>query len=171
MKCTDCESTEGRRQRGKCISCYMRAYRLDVAKRPCAVDDCGRPQASAGLCATHKKRKAKGQDLSVPIMPMAPKGAGHISHGYRTIGGRKEHRIIMEKHLGRRLLDHESVHHLNGDRADNRIENLELWSKRQPYGQRIVDKLAHARWLIATYEDEIAFAEAMAFADSVRKVA
>jgi hypothetical protein len=50
----------------------------------------------------------------------------------------------MEAHLGRPLLATESVHHKNGVRSDNRIENLELWDRSQPYGQRVADKIEWA---------------------------
>jgi hypothetical protein len=59
-----------------------------------------------------------------------------------TDGWKMQHRLVMEEMLGRPLEAHERVHHKNGDRADNRPENLELWkvkNRKDPSGVRAVD--------------------------------
>ena len=42
-----------------------------------------------------------------------------------------EHRIVMERHIGRKLRRDEHVHHKNHNRKDNRIQNLELMNNRE----------------------------------------
>lgn len=72
------------------------------------------------------------------------------TNGYLMVrkDGKKimQHRLIMEQLLGRPLKPSERVHHKNGNRQDNRPENLELWtgvgtSKKDPHGVRVVDKV------------------------------
>ena len=74
----------------------------------------------------------------------------------RVIGKRHEaeHRVVMTRILGRALRDSEFVHHKNGRGTDNRRANLELWTRQQPYGQRVRDLVRWARTLLARYGRE-----------------
>lgn len=57
----------------------------------------------------------------------------------------QQHRIVVEDHLGRKLIDDEVVHHINECKTDNRIENLQIVSRREH--ARIHNQLE--QWMIA----------------------
>lgn len=117
------------------------------AQGNCIAEGCDQRARSQQLCQMHLQRfLATGETGSTERMK-APFGTGCLlPNGYRqiTVDGKKylEHRFVMEHIIGRPLKRHETVHHMNGMRADNRPENLELWVKGHPYGQRPEDLIA-----------------------------
>ncbi len=136
----------------------------------CAATGCSKPPSHRQICSGHYNRWRRGLPLDemrprYDIDPNNPETwplGKNPDSGYMiyraTLDGKRvqvaQHRLIMEKHIGRSLLPEETVHHKNGQRDGNRIENLELWSSRHPMGQRIEDKTSWALQWLSEYQPD-----------------
>jgi len=134
---------------------------LQFQKKKCSIRGCRNTVRTRGWCNKHYLQFRQGiinesgkrlrefkpngrrpldwrKELAGYILVRAP--AGHPNA--RQDGSIYEHRLVMEKHLGRHLKPEEVVHHINGVRDDNRIENLQLRRSRADHGhghERIED--------------------------------
>lgn len=101
-----------------------------------------------GLCREHYIEWVCAEVVAGRIEPNTERA------GYQYISVFKKqypvHRLVLEHKLGRKLQPGETPHHKNGVRSDNRPENLELWVKPQPNGQRAEDLV---RWVVEHYPD------------------
>lgn len=146
--------------------------------RACRVDGCHRPARARQLCSAHLQRFYISRDVWAddPIgkhwRPDHPRrrrqgeSRRRNTDGYIEVwdpehpnahasGFVLEHRKVMAEMLGRPLLSDEIPHHKNGDRTNNRPENLELCVRRQPPGQRVADLLPWAREIVERYEGRL----------------
>jgi len=153
---------------GYCTGHYGQIYRgydLTPIRKPrkgCVFPGCEKPHVAHGYCNGHARQRRAGETLRPLRVIQRRGGEWHVnSNGYvqRFLPGLRtaefQHRFVMEQNLGRKMLPHETVHHVNGDRSDNRLENLELWSHSQPYGQRVVDKVDWALEILRIYRPEL----------------
>lgn len=151
--CTEC----GRKlvvgdRHNLCTSCRFSKYRESTcacgSKKQKNSKSCIRCHNSSSkksvIAGKEPKRYKSSQGYITMFVPDHPRNKRHIV---------QEHILVMEEYLGRYLVAGETVHHINGIRDDNRLENLELWVRPQPSGIRAIDAYKHAKEIINRYDN------------------
>lgn len=154
----------------KCRLCVGIEHKARLRANAPACADCGEKVSNKRITrcrpCSQKHRSGQNHHAYKGGRSVSPRGYVYLS-GYsghpnaRKGGGIAEHVLVMSQVLGRPLTKEENVHHKNGDRSDNRAENLELWNTSQPYGQRVEDKVAWATEILRQYKPEFLQEEAL----------
>lgn len=107
-----------------------------IYKAPkCKIDGCDGINDTQGLCGKHAMRLKRYGDVNyitpeklrrISCRLSQPKLGKLQPKTYAKYLGGHKHRLIMELKLGRKLLRNEIVHHIDGNKHNNNIDNLEL---------------------------------------------
>ena len=135
--CIDCNKKVSRPEYIRCRSCkdkFWRGKNTPFWKEKKKCPDCGKKLSKSQYtrcqsCAQkgklnhaykhgHLVQKYRYKYIYMPEHPFSGKD-GKVA----------EHRLVMEKHLGRYLFNNEEIDHINGDKQDNRIQNLRLCTR------------------------------------------
>lgn len=131
----------------------------------CSIDGCVEPSVTVKnpLCSRHWQRNKLGLPMNKDKRQYGDSYIANNGYVIEYVPGHKQafndgralqHRRMYADFLGRKLKEFENIHHKNGNRADNRLENLELWITKQPNGQRPEDLLVWAKWILEEYGNE-----------------